>query len=52
LRGQPNEPAFVSHVAACVARQRTIEPAVLASLTTRNAETLFGAWLDYSATQP
>jgi|688.fasta_scaffold125626_2 TatD DNase family protein len=52
LRGQPNEPAFVPHVAACVARQRKIEPATLADLTTRNAEALFGAWLDFSATQP
>ncbi len=52
LRGQPNEPAFVPHVAACVARQRKIEAAGLAALTTRNAETLFGAWPDISAAQP
>jgi TatD DNase family protein len=52
LRGQPNEPAFLPHVAACVARQRKLEAAGLAALTTRNAETLFGAWPDVPAPQP
>ena len=44
LRGQPNEPAFVKHVAACVARQRVVTTEILARLTTQNAETLFGLW--------
>ncbi len=44
LRGRPNEPAFITHVAACVARQRATSPADLAYATTRNAEALFGPW--------
>jgi len=44
LRGRPNEPAFVPHVAACVARARKVKPTVLARLTTGNAEDLFGPW--------
>lgn len=44
LRGRPNEPAFVAHVAACVARQRGMDAAALADASTRNAECLFGPW--------
>lgn len=46
LRGRANEPAFVTHVAACLARIRELHPTAVARLTTTNAETLFGPWPD------
>lgn len=42
MRGQRNEPAFVSHTAACLAAVRGVEVARLAEVTTRNACRLFG----------
>lgn len=41
VRGQRNEPAFVKHVAACLAAVRKTDEAAIAGLTWRNAETLF-----------
>lgn len=41
-RGQPCEPAFVAHTAACLAGLHGIEPAQLAEETTRNFHRLFG----------
>lgn len=43
-RGQRNEPAFVTHVAACVAGVRGITVMELAVQTSENAERLFGLW--------
>jgi TatD DNase family protein len=40
-RGKRNEPAFVVHTAACLARERGVELATLAEQTTRNARDLF-----------
>ena len=42
LRGRPNEPAYVPHVAACLARARGTGLDELAGLTRANAERLFG----------
>ena len=42
LRGRPNEPAFVAHTVACLARVRRADPAELAAATTANARRLFG----------
>ncbi len=42
LRGQPNEPAYVAQVAACLARVRGTVPGELATLTRANATRLFG----------
>ena len=42
LRGRPNEPAYVPHVAACLARARGTGLDDLAALTCANAERLFG----------
>ncbi len=41
MRGQRNEPAFVAHTAACLARVRGVEPAVIGEHSTRNARALF-----------
>jgi TatD DNase family protein len=40
-RGAINQPAWVAHVAACVATLRHTDPAALAALTTRNFARLF-----------
>ena len=42
FRGKTNEPAYVTHVAAEVARLRGLAPERLAELTTRNLEALCG----------
>lgn len=42
FRGKPNEPAYVTHVAAQVAALRGLTPHHLAELTTRNLEALCG----------
>jgi TatD DNase family protein len=42
-RGQRNEPGFVVHTAALLARERGVETETLARDTTRNARALFGA---------
>jgi TatD DNase family protein len=41
-RGKRNEPAFVAHTAALLARERGVELEVLAQETTRNARSLLG----------
>ena len=43
LRGKPNEPAFVQHVASCIAKQRKVSIEELAMTTTQNGLMLFGA---------
>ena len=40
-RGKRNEPAFVAHTAAVLARVRGMEPEALAELTTGNFRRLF-----------
>ena len=42
MRGQRNEPAYVTHVAACLAAVRKTRPERVAEITTRNARALFG----------
>lgn len=41
-RGKTNQPAWVRHVAACVAEVKGLELAAVAEATSRNAERLFG----------
>lgn len=41
VRGRRNEPAFVAHVAECLASDRGLETAHLAAFTTANARALF-----------
>jgi len=41
MRGQKNEPAFVTHVAACLAQVRNTTAEAIAERTWRNAEQLF-----------
>lgn len=41
VRGRPNEPAYVAHTAACVARLRGVTVEALGRLTSRNAQQLF-----------
>lgn len=41
MRGKQNEPAFVRHVAACLAQVRKTDEASIASITAQNAESLF-----------
>ena len=42
VRGRPNEPAYVAHTAAHIARLRGVSPEALGELTSRNARRLFG----------
>ena len=42
MRGQRNEPAFVAHVAACLAAVRNTTPKRIAELTRQNALRIFG----------
>lgn len=41
-RGQRNEPAFVAHVAECLATVRTTTPERIAEITRQNARQMFG----------
>src|SRR5262249_33823701 len=41
VRGQRNEPAYVTHTAACLADGKGVEPVVVAEHTTHNARSLF-----------
>ena len=43
MRGQRNEPAFVKHVAQCLAQVRKTDEASIARLTAQNAESLFAS---------
>ena len=42
VRGQRNEPAFVTHVAVCLAAVRKTTPERIAELTRQNALRIFG----------
>ena len=42
VRGQTNEPAHVTHTAACLAQLRSTTVDILGTLTSRNARRLFG----------
>jgi TatD DNase family protein len=41
VRGKRNEPAFVAHTAACLAAVKSVDEAIIALHTTRNARDLF-----------
>ena len=43
MRGQRNEPAFVKHVAQCLAQVRKTDESSIARLTAQNAESLFAS---------
>lgn len=45
VRGRRNEPAFVAHIAACLAAVYGLPPEAIAEHTTRNARALFGSSL-------
>src|SRR5262249_20905530 len=42
VRGRRNEPGYVVHTAACLAKVLGVEESVVAECTTRNARALFG----------
>jgi TatD DNase family protein len=42
MRGNRNEPAYLTHTTACLADVRGVQPNILAEQTTRNAKQLFG----------
>src|SRR5207249_3879479 len=42
VRGRRNEPAFVAHTAACLSSVFGLDATIIAEVTTRNAEDLFG----------
>jgi TatD DNase family protein len=42
MRGQRNEPAFVAHVAECLATVRATTPERVAEITRQNARAMFG----------
>ncbi len=44
LRGRPNEPSYLPHVASCLAPLRNVSPQHLAELTTANAMRLLCPW--------
>lgn len=52
LRGKTNQPAFLVHVAGCVAQCRGLPPDELAALTTANAQACFGCGGDARAGGP
>jgi len=41
-RGKPNEPGFVAHVGAALAKARAVDPGEIAALTRANAARVFG----------
>ncbi|MBM4409476.1 MAG: hypothetical protein FJ038_12995, partial [Chloroflexi bacterium] len=43
LRGRRNEPAFVAHTAAAIARERGLAVSAMEALLAANARALFGA---------
>ena len=49
LRGQPNQPAFITHTAAFLAELRGTTAAAIAECTTRNFYTLFPAAASHAA---
>lgn len=45
MRGKPNEPAYVAHVAACVADELAMSVEAVAQLTTKNFDNLLAQYL-------